>query len=630
MPKSVSRTVSGIGREQLALGVVRGDGVGVHHVLRGHDPGPRRDDRLRRDVPRHRAQLRQRERVGRRPGWRSRRGGARRSRGARSSCAVALGRVQGLGGAVGLDARRSGSDARSGDQRRRGDRRHECQCASVPADHRTASHRAPDLRGRAIEPDAHYRPRRPRHTAGDVRSGWAIGATTTIDPWLSSPTTSPRRTRSSIATATSSATARGSSGPTRATPAPGRRTSCTARTSPRARPASRSPSICRPSAATTPTTRSPRPEVGKVGVPINSLDDMHVLFDEIPHRADEHLDDDQRHRHVAARALRRARPRAWRGASRADRAPPRTTSIKEYLARGTYIFPPDASLRMIAEMYEYCLEEIPKWNPSNICSYHLQEAGATPAQELAFALANAIALLDLIKERGHFTDEQFERAVGRISFFVNAGIRFVEEMCKMRAFAELWDEFTAERFGVQEREVPPVPLRRAGQLARPHRVPAREQRLAHPDRDPRRHPQPRRPLPRAPAARVERGAVAAAPVGPAVVAAPPADPRLRDRPARVPRPVRGLGRRALQGRRAQGATAREEIDRILDMGGVIPAIETGLHEVRARALDVGADQRHQHRRADRRRAQPLDRGDRLAAARRRRRRHLRRRRVRST
>jgi (2R)-ethylmalonyl-CoA mutase len=101
-------------------------------------------------------------------------------------------------------------------------------------------------------------------------------------------------------------------------------------------------------------------------------------------------------------------------------------------------------------MYEFCLEQIPAWNASNICSYHLQEAGATPVQELAFALANAISLLDLIKERGHFTDDQFARAVGRISFFVNSGIRFVEETCKMRAFVELWDEYCRDRFGVTD------------------------------------------------------------------------------------------------------------------------------------------------------------------------------------
>jgi (2R)-ethylmalonyl-CoA mutase len=107
-------------------------------------------------------------------------------------------------------------------------------------------------------------------------------------------------------------------------------------------------------------------------------------------------------------------------------------------------------MRIIAEMYEFSLEAMPKWNASNICSYHLQEAGATPAQELAFALANALSLLDLLQQRGHFTPEQFDKAVGRISFFVNSGIRFVEETCKMRAFVELWDELTLERYGVAD------------------------------------------------------------------------------------------------------------------------------------------------------------------------------------
>jgi (2R)-ethylmalonyl-CoA mutase len=122
--------------------------------------------------------------------------------------------------------------------------------------------------------------------------------------------------------------------------------------------------------------------------------------------------------------------------------------IKEYLARGTYIFPPRPSMRLIVDVYEHALRHIPRWNPSNICSYHLQEAGATPAQELAFALANAMALLDAIRERGIGQDD-FERCVGRVSFFVNSGIRFVEEMCKMRAFTEMWEELTRERYGVE-------------------------------------------------------------------------------------------------------------------------------------------------------------------------------------
>jgi len=191
-----------------------------------------------------------------------------------------------------------------------------------------------------------------------------------------------------------------------------------------------------------------RPEVGKVGVPINSLDDFHMLFDGIPlEKMNTSMTINGTAMWLLALYVALARERGedeskLQGTTQND-------LIKEYLARGTYIFPPEASMRLIAEMYEYCLEAIPKWNASNICSYHLQEAGATPVQELAFALANAISLLDLLKQRGHFDDEQFERAVGRISFFVNAGIRFIEEMCKMRAFGELWDTYTADRFGVK-------------------------------------------------------------------------------------------------------------------------------------------------------------------------------------
>ncbi len=191
-----------------------------------------------------------------------------------------------------------------------------------------------------------------------------------------------------------------------------------------------------------------RPEVGKVGVPINSLDDFHVLFEGIPlEQMNTSMTINATAMWMLALYVALARERGedvskLQGTTQND-------IVKEYLARGTYIFPPDASLRLIAETYEYCLEEIPKWNPSNICSYHLQEAGATPAQELAFALANAIGILDEIRERGNITDERFEAVVGRISFFVNSGIRFVEEMSKMRAFTELWDEITRERYGVE-------------------------------------------------------------------------------------------------------------------------------------------------------------------------------------
>ncbi|HEY2754130.1 MAG TPA: protein meaA, partial [Pseudolabrys sp.] len=124
--------------------------------------------------------------------------------------------------------------------------------------------------------------------------------------------------------------------------------------------------------------------------------------------------------------------------------------IKEYLSRGTYVFPPAPSMRLIKDVAIFTTSELPKWNPMNICSYHLQEAGATPVQELAFALATAIAVLDTVKASGEVTQEKFGEVVGRISFFVNAGLRFITEMCKMRAFSELWDEITRERYGITD------------------------------------------------------------------------------------------------------------------------------------------------------------------------------------
>ena len=188
-------------------------------------------------------------------------------------------------------------------------------------------------------------------------------------------------------------------------------------------------------------------EIGKVGVPINTLDDFEVLFDAIPI---EQINTSMTINatamwllalYVALAEQRGVDPARLQGTTQND-------IIKEYLARGTYIFPPRPSMRLIVDMYDYCLHRIPRWNPSNICSYHLQEAGATPVQELAFALANAEALLDALRARGCFTADEFEQCVGRISFFVNAGIRFVEELCKMRAFGELWDEITRDRYGV--------------------------------------------------------------------------------------------------------------------------------------------------------------------------------------
>ena len=192
-----------------------------------------------------------------------------------------------------------------------------------------------------------------------------------------------------------------------------------------------------------------RPEVGKVGVPINTLDDFHLLFDGIElTETNTSMTINGTAMWLLALYLALARERGddftrLRGTTQND-------IIKEYLARGTYIFPPDASMRLSAELYEYCLEHVPQWNPSNICSYHLQEAGATPVQELAYSLVTAIGLLDLLRERGRVAPDKFGRLVGRISFFVNGGIRFIEEMCKMRAFVQLWDEVTRTRYGVED------------------------------------------------------------------------------------------------------------------------------------------------------------------------------------
>jgi ethylmalonyl-CoA mutase len=190
-----------------------------------------------------------------------------------------------------------------------------------------------------------------------------------------------------------------------------------------------------------------RGEVGKVGVPVTHLGDMRTLFNEIP------LDQMNTSMtinatapwllalYIAAAEEQGADITALQGTVQND-------IIKEYLSRGTYICPPKPSLRMITDVAAYTREHLPKWNPMNVCSYHLQEAGATPEQELAFALATATAVLDDLK--GKVPPEHFPAMVGRISFFVNAGIRFVTEMCKMRAFVDLWDEICLERYGVQD------------------------------------------------------------------------------------------------------------------------------------------------------------------------------------
>ena len=188
-------------------------------------------------------------------------------------------------------------------------------------------------------------------------------------------------------------------------------------------------------------------EVGKVGVPISHLGDMRTLFDGIPLAS---MNTSMTINATAAWLLS-----LYVALAEETGAPKSSLSgttqndiIKEYLSRGTYVFPPAPSMRLIKDTILYTTREVPKWNPMNVCSYHLQEAGATPTQELAYALATAIAVLDGVKASGEVQGKDFEEVVGRISFFVNAGLRFVTELCKMRAFTELWEEITRERYGV--------------------------------------------------------------------------------------------------------------------------------------------------------------------------------------
>jgi ethylmalonyl-CoA mutase len=198
-------------------------------------------------------------------------------------------------------------------------------------------------------------------------------------------------------------------------------------------------------------------EVGKVGVPVSHVGDMRALFAGIPLAQMntsmtinatamwllamyEVVAEEQA---VAAGQNPAASVRALTGTTQND-------IIKEYLSRGTYVFAPQPSLRLITDMVVYTVAKIPRWNPINICSYHLQEAGATPVQEIAYAMCTAIAVLDAVRDSGQVPPERFGEVVKAISFFVNAGVRFVEEMCKMRAFVQLWDELTLERYGVTD------------------------------------------------------------------------------------------------------------------------------------------------------------------------------------
>jgi (2R)-ethylmalonyl-CoA mutase len=191
-----------------------------------------------------------------------------------------------------------------------------------------------------------------------------------------------------------------------------------------------------------------RGEVGKVGVPVSHLGDVRALFDGIPmEQMNTSMTINAPAMYLLALYLAVAEEHGadfgkLSGTTQND-------IIKEYLSRGTYVFPPAPSLRLITDMIAYTVANVPKWNPINVCSYHLQEAGATPVQEVAFALCTALAVLDAVRDSGQVPQDKFGDVVARISFFVNAGVRFVEETCKMRAFGQLWDELTLQRYGVE-------------------------------------------------------------------------------------------------------------------------------------------------------------------------------------
>jgi len=191
-----------------------------------------------------------------------------------------------------------------------------------------------------------------------------------------------------------------------------------------------------------------RAEVGKVGVPVSHIGDMRMLFNEIP------LDKMNTSMtinatapwllalYIAVAEEQGVDPKQLQGTTQND-------ILKEYLSRGTYVFPPEASIRFTTDIIAYTVHHVPKWNPVNVCPYHLQEAGATPIQELAYGLANAFCILDSLKKAGQVSGEAFEKCVGRISFFMDSSIRFVEEICKVRAFVKLWERLTLERYQVQ-------------------------------------------------------------------------------------------------------------------------------------------------------------------------------------
>jgi methylmalonyl-CoA mutase cobalamin-binding domain/chain len=286
-------------------------------------------------------------------------------------------------------------------------------------------------------------------------------------------------------------------------------------------------------------------EVGKVGVPVAHLGHMRTLLDQIP------VDKMNTSMTINATApwllgLYVANAREHGVDSAALRGTTQNDIVKEYLSRGTYIFPPAPSQRLIVDMIAWCATHSRSWNPMNVCSYHLQEAGATPVQEIAYALANAIAVLDAVRDSGQVTPDRFAAVVGSISFFVNAGIRFVEEICKLRAFTEMWDGICRDRYGVTD----PKLLRfRYGA----HRSTAGKQRAAHRVGDAGRHHVALGSGSLGATASVERSNGVAPTMGSTMVVAYATSAGVRERSAGVPRPVRRLDRGRGPHRRAHRA-----------------------------------------------------------------------------
>ena len=326
-------------------------------------------------------------------------------------------------------------------------------------------------------------------------------------------------------------------------------------------------------------------EVGRVGVPVAHLGDMRALFDGIP------LADVNTSMTINAPAMWllalyvHGRRGAGRRARRAAPAPRRTTSSRSTCPGGRTSSRRRPSLRLTADIIAWTVREMPKWNPVNICSYHLQEAGATPVQEVGFALATAVAVLDAVRDSGQVPAERMGDVVQRISFFVNAGVRFVEEIAQ--------DARVRRALGRDHRATgtaSPTPRQRR------FRYGVQVNSLGLTEAQPENNVQrivlemlgvtllPRRPGPRRAAAGLERGARPAAALGPAVVAAHAAGPRVRVGPARVPRPVRRLARDRPRWSTASSTGARAELEKVLEMGGVVAAVGDRLPQERAGRL----------------------------------------------